>query len=531
MNKHIKCVSIALLFFSLLILGLNSYRQYGISWDDPFQRLTGAVTVNYLAKRFNVLAFLASQYESVPPLNTYKDRDYGVAFEAPAFALEQLLRLTDYRDIYMFRHLLIFLASLGGVWAVYSLSCRRFSNWRIGLLSALFLVLTPRLFAESFYNSKDIVFMAAFAVAMNTTISLVLKPSMKTALLNALASAFAIDVRLMALLLPIVSVAVLITRLIRHELSLRTIYLVLGIYVITTCALVVAMWPYLWSDPFRNFVQAFKHMAHFRWNFEVRYMGAFIRATALPWHYTLTWISVTTPLLYLASFLVGFFATCRQICARRLKLWQNDAELQDIIFAVLVCAPIAAVSFMHSVLYDGWRQMYFVYPAFLLVATKGWMALWSMQSNYNAYRGTLIALTTISVVYTAMWMWNAHPLQGVYFNVLAGQNVKARYDMDYWGVGNRKALEYILAHDHSPVINVWGDSWTPLVFSLLILKSDDRNRIKLANAKLAANYVVTNYRGVKDTNNSSYGRDYDVFYEIRVDNELVLSVFKWRESR
>src|SRR5208337_472707 len=117
MNQHIKCVSIGLFFFSLLILGLNSYRQYGISWDDPFQRLTGAVTVNYLAKRFSVLAFLASQYESVPPLNTYKDRDYGVAFEAPAFALEQLLRLTDYRDIYMFRHLLIFLASLGGVWA------------------------------------------------------------------------------------------------------------------------------------------------------------------------------------------------------------------------------------------------------------------------------------------------------------------------------------------------------------------------------------------------------------------------------
>ena len=49
-----------------------------------------------------------------------------------------------------------------------------FSDWRIGLLSALFLVLTPRFFAESFYNSKDIVFMAVFAVGMNTTISFVL---------------------------------------------------------------------------------------------------------------------------------------------------------------------------------------------------------------------------------------------------------------------------------------------------------------------------------------------------------------------
>jgi Dolichyl-phosphate-mannose-protein mannosyltransferase len=530
MNKHLKCVSIGLFFFSLLILGLNSYRQYGISWDDPFQRLTGAVTVNYLAKRFSVLAFLASQYERIPPLPKYKDRDYGVAFEAPAFALEQLLRLTDYREIYMFRHLLIFLVSLGGVYAVYRLASRRFSNWRIGLLSALFLVLTPRLFAESFYNSKDIVFMAAFAVAMNTTISLVLKPSMKTALLNALASAFAMDVRLMALLLPIVSVIMLIARLVRRELSLRTICLVLGVYLISTCVLVVAMWPYLWSDPYRNFVQAFKNMAKFRWDFEVRYMGAFIRSTALPWHYTLTWITVTTPLLYLALFVVGVFATCRQICARRLKIWQDDGELRDIIVAVLFFVPIGAVSLMHSVLYDGWRQMYFVYPAFLLLATKGWMALWNMQSNQNAYRAALIASTSISVIYTAMWIWNARPMQGVYFNVLAGKNWKARYDLDYWGVGNREALEYILANDHSPVINVREDSWTPLIFSLLILKSDDRQRVKLANDKVAPYYVITNYRGVRDTDNSSYRRDYDLFYEIRVEHEVILSVFKWKES-
>ena len=97
-------------------------------------------------------------------------------------------------------------------------------------------------------------------------------------------------------------------------------------------------------------------------------------------------------------------------------------------------------------------------------------------------------------------------------------------------MGNRKALEYILANDHSPVINIGSDSWTPLIFSFLILKPDDRKRISLANNKVAPYYVITNYRGVRDTNNSSYDRYYDLFYEIRVDNEVVLSVFKWKES-
>jgi hypothetical protein len=83
----------------------------------------------------------------------------------------------------------------------------------------------------------------------------------------------------------------------------------------------------------------------------------------------------------------------------------------------------------------------------------------------------------------------------------------------------------------SPVIKVGSDSWNPLIFSLLILKADDRKRLKLANDKVAADYVITNYRGVRDTNKASYSQDYEMFYEKRVDHEVILSVFKWKESR
>jgi hypothetical protein len=526
--KQLKWVSTGLFFLTLLLVGLNSYRDYGISWDEPVSRMNGAVTVNYLAEKFHTPAFMASWKGSVPELDKYLDQDYGVAFEAPAVALEQLLRFKDSRDIYMFRHLLVFLVFFVGVGAVYRLAARRFLDWRIGLLSALFLVLTPRIFAESFYNSKDIVFMAVFAVATNTTISFVLQPRPKTALLHALATAIAIDVRIMALLLPVVSVNLLIARLIRRELPLRRTCVVLCVYLIATSALVVVMWPYLWSDPLGNFVKACKNMAKFRWNFEVRYLGAFIRSTTLPWHYTLTWISITTPLLYLALFLVGVFAIGRQIVARRCKFWRDDGELQDIIFLGLFAAPIATISIIHSVVYDGWRQMYFVYPAFLLVATKGWMDLWSILSTRNDYRTGLIALTTISMMRTALWMWNAHPLQNVYFNLFAGSNWKARYDLDYWGLGNRQALEYILAHDHSPFINVTADSWTLLETSFLMLKPEDRKRIRLADDKLVPSYLLTNYRSARKTDNSQYNRDYDLFYQIRVDEEVILSVFKWK---
>jgi len=528
MTKLPKHISVGLFFILLLLLGISRYRDYGISWDETKQRLTGAVTLKYLAEAFHVPASRVPWKERLPSLATYQDRDYGVAFEAPAFALEHLFRLKDSRDVYMFRHLLTFLVSFAGVCAVYRLALRRFLDWRIGLLSALFLVLTPRFFAESFYNSKDIVFMAVFAVGMNTTISFVLRPRVNTAFLHALGTAVAIDIRIMAVLLMVISVALLIIRLIRRELLFGRTSLVLALYIVGTCTFVVVMWPYLWSRPLGHFVQAFKNMAHFRYQVELRYMGAFIQSTALPWHYTFTWIGITTPLFYLVLFVVGVFVTCRQIVTRGMKLWQDDAELQDIVFLVLFFGPIAAVISFHSVLYNGWRQLYFIYPAFLLLATKGWVVVWSTERTWTRYKTSLLVLTTISVVCTVMWMWKAHPLENVYFNVLAGKNVRARYEMDYWGLGNRKALEYILEHDNSPVITVWADSFTSLAMSVIMLKPEDRRRISIEENKRIPYYVLTNYYGVKETDNAKFGRAYELFYELKVGDEVVLSVFKWK---
>ena len=87
--------------------------------------------------------------------------------------MEVALGLHDEREIYFLRHLLNFLVAWAGAIAVWLLALRRFGDWRPALLAAAFLVFSPRLFAESFYNSKDIVFMAAVAIGLNTAIGLV----------------------------------------------------------------------------------------------------------------------------------------------------------------------------------------------------------------------------------------------------------------------------------------------------------------------------------------------------------------------
>ena len=211
-----------------LLIGGAIFWTYGSTGDEPIERNNGIVSLRYVAEQFSISAFLNDPALKItidaPKLNTYRDRDYPVAFNLPAVALERLLGIGndgDERKIYFFRHLLTFLVNLLGVVAVYNLAKRRFSDWRIGLLAATFLVLSPRFFAESFYNSKDVVFMSFFALATYTAISFILKPTWKTALWHSLATAIAIDIRIMAVVIPAMTILMLILRSARGEIPWR----------------------------------------------------------------------------------------------------------------------------------------------------------------------------------------------------------------------------------------------------------------------------------------------------------------------
>jgi hypothetical protein len=518
-------------FLALLAVGLSTYRDYGISWDEPFSRQYGAVTLGYVAEQF-APSLLTRAPSDLPSLYTYGDRDHGVLFDAPAVALEVMLGIGDVKNVYLFRHLLTFLVALAGIYAVQRMADRRFLDWRIGLLAALFLVLTPRLFAESFYNSKDIVFMAIFAIAMNTAIRFVLCPSVKNALLHGLASAAAIDVRIMGVILPLTTVTVLIVRFLKRELPVLTFCRALVAYLSAACILVIAMWPWLWSDPIGNFFQALTNMQSARYYSGVRYLGHVVQSTDLPWHYVLVWISITTPILYLGLFLVGAFGTLRQVVSRGIGLWASDEELQDILFFGLFAAPVAAVILLRPVLFDGWRHLYFIYPAFLLLAIRGWVSLWGNESAWTIRKSILTVFTAMSMVHTVAWMWKAHPFQNVYFNALAGTDLRSRYDLDYWGLANRKALEFILKHDPGEEIDVYADSLMGSCgVTMNMIDAQDRIRLRCPVDRNLARYVITNYRLVKDPDDAKYATDFGLFYQIRVDDEPILSVYRRQVAR
>ena len=99
-------------------------------------------------------------------LTDHPHRFYGVSFEAPLFLAERLLGLADSRAVYLLRHLLTHLFFLTGGFFCWLLALRLFADRRLALFALLLYLLHPRLYAHSFFNSKDVPFLAAFMISL-----------------------------------------------------------------------------------------------------------------------------------------------------------------------------------------------------------------------------------------------------------------------------------------------------------------------------------------------------------------------------
>src|SRR5579871_1412271 len=72
-------LSVPAFFGVLLVLGIGTYRDYGVAFDESTQRAIGGVTAKYLAERF-APSLATSSMGEIGDLATFPDRDYGVAF-------------------------------------------------------------------------------------------------------------------------------------------------------------------------------------------------------------------------------------------------------------------------------------------------------------------------------------------------------------------------------------------------------------------------------------------------------------------
>ncbi len=296
MKKHIPFLIFVIFLFAV---GISVYRDYGVSWDEGAQMDIGKANYTYVTK-------------GTPTLLTFPDRYYGPFYETPLWRMT--VKLPNPQMIYA-RHLINFFVFVFGAICLYILAYKLLRNPWWSLLTLILLVLSPRIFADSFYNTKDIPFLAFFTLGFLSMV-LLLEAVWKdrnwpikigTTALAALTCAFAVDVRLPGIILIPFALFLLVIVGICRPKHWKHLGVIIAEYLILSVGFIVLFWPILWHDPFHEFINAYLNMSHYPWEHVVLYRGQFIEASNLPWHYIPTWILISTPLLQLSAFALGIF--------------------------------------------------------------------------------------------------------------------------------------------------------------------------------------------------------------------------------
>jgi hypothetical protein len=100
--------------------------------------------------------------------------------------------------------------------------------------------------------------------------------------------------------------------------------------------------------------------------------------------------------------------------------------------------------------------------------------------------------------------------------------IKQRFELDYWGLSYREALEHIVRTDTSKVINLEVLNY-PGVANLLMLDPGDQARLRYVRAGEYADYFVTNYRLHPHAYTEPWVRE---VFSVRVGNTSIATVFR-----
>lgn len=313
-------------FVALLILGISIYKDYGVPWDEPAQHALGLHAYRYVFEGSNTYLTLSNRF-------------HGVVYPLLLTHLEKTKGLIDYKDIIALRHEINFLFFYAACICFYLLNFKLFGSWKKALFGVFMLVLSPRIFADAFYNSKDLIFMDLFIISSLFAFKFLEKGGILNSILLGVCSGITMAIRLPGAYIPLF---VFLLVMLNFKTKFKLLLTVLLVFSLTfyVCS------PILWTGPISNLRLAYETMSNFPQKTLTLYFGEQVSSLSIPWHYVLGWILVTTPVTYLFGFAVGLISLFRK----------KDSKLLFVLLWFFV--PIFTASALRSNLYDSYRHLF-----------------------------------------------------------------------------------------------------------------------------------------------------------------------------
>ena len=202
--------------------------------------------------------------------------------------------------------------------------------------------------------------------------------------------------------------------------------------------------------------------------------------------------------------------------------FKNSNERNYMLYLLCFFAPVFAVINLHAVIYDDWRHLYFVYPAFVLLG-----AYFISKLLAGKFKWVAVGVIGLQVAMVGFFMYQNHPFQQVYFNEIPShdeQSLRENYELDYWGPSFKQGLEHLVAKQPTDTIRLCCNFEDPVKHNLLMLAPKDRDRFIFTPDVRKADYFITNFRG--------HPEDYpgkNIEYEISVLNSCIMRIYNLKQ--
>ena len=506
----------AFVLAAFAVAGAAVVDDYGVSRDEELSRTYAPRVLDYVLEG--------------RALPDHVSRYYGVALEMPLLLVERLLGLTDSRAMYLTRHLLLHLVFLTGGLFCYLLAYRLFGDRYLALFALLLFLLHPRIYAHSFYNDRDIPFLAAFMIALYL---------LERACRRGSAAAFAacgvgvgvlVNLRVMGIMLfaAVAGLRALDLLQARGPAERRRVLAGAAAFALAAAGTLYAISPYLWLDPLA-IVDAVAALNRVPATPSALFQGEPVRWPWIPPHYLPTWMAITTPPATLLLSLIGVAAAVRAAIASPRSVAANTGVRFTWLLIACLALPVAAVAALRSNTYNDWRHLYFLYAPWCLLAVYGLRALLAgarrlPRLGRRLLRPGLYALVTVALAGTAVDVVRLHPHSQAYFNALVDrrtpERLRTQYQMLYWGTEFRAALRYLLERFPDSTLYLDSDRRVNrghLQRNRLILPEAARRRIVIDDAAGRTGFFITGEHHTTE-------RFGPVLYERRIYHNTVLTV-------
>ena len=508
------------------LVGLAVLDDYGLSMDEAKQRSIAASNLDYIL----------GDPDALPE---GQDRFYGIALEMPLLLIERALGLRDSRDIFLMRHLLTHLFFILGGFFCGLLAWRMFGSRALAVLAMLLFLLHPRLYAHSFFNSKDPTFAAMFMIALFLIHRAFRRETPGAFALCGLGVGLGIGMRPFGLLL---LPAVLALRALdawhapggperRRALASG------GAFAASALATAYFAHPYCWANPLRVFEGLGELSQHAAPLYNL-FQGEIIPSDEVPPHFIATWFAITAPPLTLLLGIAGAAAVCWRGALRPDRILRNSRLRFEALLLGCATLPIAIAIALQSNIYSGWRHFHFLWAPFSLLAA---VALHGLAGNggrrrqagrgeaqpplwtcaVSLRRTLVLGAAGASLASVAGSMAALHPHGQVYFNLLVNRAppgaLAQRYEMAHLLSPHLQGYEYLRKRYPDATLHV---GWPQSVVRIRkFLPQPMRRKLVVADEWMADFYIGHNY-GLLERNMPSA----PVIYERRAYGSAYLRV-------